>query len=147
MVGPTLPDCRRIDPRESMALGPLRSPHDVYALLAPSSTRLRYERAWLLLLTPAYRLASEGIVGNGTRYEVAIDLRWALRCVRLPGTPFCVLAHNHPNGSAWPSVADADLTREMRAAARAEGVELLDHVVLGRGEYFSFREAALWRTK
>jgi DNA repair protein RadC len=113
----------------------------VYAYLAPRSTPLAKERAWMLVLDRRGYLVYEGEIGRGTEDEVEIDLSWSLRCVLEQGpgeTPFCVLAHNHPSGNAWPSVADAQLTRDMKAAARREGVECLDHVVLGRGQCFSF---------
>jgi DNA repair protein RadC len=56
-----------------------------------------------------------------------------------------VLAHNHPNGHAWPSDDDANLTRSMGRAAHRQGVALLDHVVLGRDQYYSFKEGQLWQ--
>jgi DNA repair protein RadC len=77
---------------------------------------------------------------------VEIDLDWALACARTPErTPYAILAHNHPSGSAWPSEADARLTGEMGGAAARQGLELLDHVVLGRGEIFSFHLRQLLR--
>ena len=126
-------------------MGTIHSPHTVYGYLGPESWRLRRERAWLLLLSPRYELLSRGVIGEGVSDEVEVDLDWALACVRLPDTPYAVLAHNHPNGAAWPSEADVDLTRSMAKAARRAGVELLDHVVLGRDQNFSFRERQLWQ--
>ncbi|MGH2997662.1 MAG: JAB domain-containing protein [Gaiellaceae bacterium] len=140
-----MPDCRRVSPAERSRIGTIHDPHTVYAYLGPKSWRLKRERAWLLLLSARYELENEGVIGEGSVDEVEVDLDWALECVRLPSTPFAVLGHNHPNGSAWPSVEDARLTQSMRRAARAQGVELLDHVVLGRDQYFSFRQEQLWQ--
>lgn len=92
----------------------------------------------MLLLTRDMLLQVESLIGEGESSEVTIDLDWALSCARTPATPFCILAHNHPSGSAWPSWEDARLTRDMVRAAAAQGIQLLDHVVLGRGEVFSF---------
>jgi len=92
----------------------------------------------MLLLTEQKLLAVESEIGRGVENEVEVDLDWALRCARLPSTPFCILAHNHPSGSAWPSWEDARLTRDMGRVAWSQGVHMLDHVVLGRGEFFSF---------
>jgi DNA repair protein RadC len=58
--------------------------------------------------------------------------------------------HNHPSGDPSPSAADIQLTRQLREAATAVDIPLLDHVIiglrgadpLGRG-YYSFREAGL----
>lgn len=143
--GPTLPDCRTISATERRRAGTIHSAHSVYAYLAPQSLPLKRERAWLLLLSSSYELVSVGVIGEGVRDAVEVDLDWALSCVRRPDTPYCVLVHNHPNGSAWPSTDDADLTQQMTRAARAADTLLLDHVVLGRDQYFSFRERVLWQ--
>lgn len=143
--GPTLPDCRTISAAERRRVGTIYSAHTVYGYLAPQSLPLKRERAWLLLLSPAYELVSVGIVGEGVSDSVEIDLDWSLSCVRRPDTPFVVLSHNHPNGSAWPSTDDEALTQSMARAARGANATLLDHVVLGRDQYFSFRERLLWQ--
>jgi DNA repair protein RadC len=143
--GPRVPDCRPVAPERAREIGSIHDPHTVYALLSPQSFSLRRERAWLLLLSANYLLVNEGRIGDGTVDEVEIDLDWALACVKRPHTPFAVLAHNHPNGHAWPSVDDENLTRSMQRSARRQGIDLLDHVVLGRDQYFSFREGALWQ--
>lgn len=140
-----MPDCRTTTAKERESVGTIYSAHTVYAYLGPQSMRLKRERAWMLLLSPGYELVSEGIVGEGNTDSVEIDLEWALSCVRRPNTPFCVLGHNHPNGSAWPSVDDEHLTQSMARAAHRAGIVLLDHVVLGRDQYFSFRERVLWQ--
>jgi DNA repair protein RadC len=137
-VGPLVPICTTVAPSRAAAIGPVDSPNVVYAILSPRSLRLTKERAWMLLLGPSKLLVVESEIGRGVVDEVEIDLDWALACVRRPGTPYCVLAHNHPSGSAWPSWQDVRLTREMGRAAWSQGIELLDHVILGRGEFYSF---------
>lgn len=138
-VGPIMPVCTRVPRSEAERIGPVDGPDVVYKLLAPRSVPLKHERAWLLLLQSDKFLAVENEIGQGIVDEVEVDLDWALRCARLPDTPFAILAHNHPSGSSWPSVQDGRLTRDMGAVAYAQGVELLDHVVLGRGNFYSFR--------
>jgi DNA repair protein RadC len=143
--GPLVPDCHPVAASEAARIGTIHDPHTVYALLSRQSWNLRVERAWLLLLSPSYHLVNEGRIGQGDHQSVEVDLDWSLACVRSSHTPFAILAHNHPDGRAWPSDDDASLTRSMQASARRQGVELLDHVVLGRDQYFSFREANLWQ--
>ena len=61
-----------------------------------------------------------------------------------------LIAHNHPSGDPEPSSADVGITRQLREAGRILGIELSDHIILGRPEhdplsrgYFSFRLAGL----
>jgi DNA repair protein RadC len=51
-----------------------------------------------------------------------------------------VLTHNHPSGDPTPSPDDMALTRRLVDAGRLIGVEVLDHIIVGEGRYFSFRE-------
>ena len=51
-----------------------------------------------------------------------------------------IVAHNHPAGSLEPSVSDIETTRQLKAAGQVVGIELLDHIIFNRTEYFSFLE-------
>ncbi len=58
--------------------------------------------------------------------------------------------HNHPSGDPAPSAADVQVTRQLRDAAKAVDIELLDHVIVGRPVadprglgYHNFREAGV----
>ncbi len=54
-----------------------------------------------------------------------------------------ILAHNHPSGSLDPSAEDVEFTRVVRRAGELMGIELYDHLVIGRGGYTSLRERGL----
>lgn len=54
-----------------------------------------------------------------------------------------ILAHNHPSGVAAPSAADRQITERLQRALALLDIRVLDHVVVGRGETFSFAEAGL----
>jgi len=51
-----------------------------------------------------------------------------------------ILVHNHPSGSAVPSPQDLEVTRQIYRAGIIMGIDLLDHIVLGAGEYTSIRQ-------
>jgi len=56
----------------------------------------------------------------------------------------CILvAHNHPSGDPYPSAEDRSLTTALEEAGNILGIPLLDHVVIGDGRYFSFKEKGL----
>ncbi|GMG84200.1 DNA repair protein RadC [Paralimibaculum aggregatum] len=54
-----------------------------------------------------------------------------------------ILVHNHPSGDPTPSQADVEMTRRIEQAARAVGVVVHDHVVVGKAEDASFRALGL----
>lgn len=54
-----------------------------------------------------------------------------------------ILVHNHPSGDPTPSKADILMTREIVAAAKALGLAVHDHLVIGRGGHASFKSLGL----
>lgn len=54
-----------------------------------------------------------------------------------------IVAHNHPAGSLEPSLADTEITKQLKEAGKYVGIELLDHVIFNRVGYFSFLESGL----
>ncbi|MFS1663675.1 RadC family protein [Streptococcus sp. zg-JUN1979] len=54
-----------------------------------------------------------------------------------------IVVHNHPSGSSTPSQNDEDFTKKIRAACDTIGIVCLDHIIVGRHEYYSFREEGL----
>lgn len=51
-----------------------------------------------------------------------------------------IVAHNHPAGSLDPSVADIEVTGQLKATGEMLGIALLDHIIFNRSGYFSFLE-------
>lgn len=56
--------------------------------------------------------------------------------LRIPA-PYIILGHNHPSGSAKPSSEDHQVTEKLKKAGELLGVTLLDHLVIGKNNYFS----------
>ena len=54
-----------------------------------------------------------------------------------------ILVHNHPSGDPTPSKADIAMTREVASAAKALGIAVHDHLVIGRGGHASFKSLGL----
>jgi DNA repair protein RadC len=54
-----------------------------------------------------------------------------------------IVVHNHPSGDPAPSGEDLRLTRELMQAGTLLDIEVLDHIVIGRGRFLSLREAGL----
>jgi len=54
-----------------------------------------------------------------------------------------IMVHNHPSGDVTPSRADIEMTKQVREAAKAVGIALHDHLVIGRGKHASFRSLGL----
>jgi len=57
-----------------------------------------------------------------------------------------VIAHNHPSGNVEPSAEDMALTEQLLKGADFLGIPILDHLILGNGDYRSLRQTTeLWQ--
>ncbi len=54
-----------------------------------------------------------------------------------------IVLHNHPSGDPMPSSEDKDCTQRLCRAGKILGIRVLDHLVLGHDDYFSFADAGL----
>ena len=54
-----------------------------------------------------------------------------------------IVAHNHPSGDPSPSQEDSDITKQLVDAGKLLGIDLKDHVIVSKGDLFSFKEHAL----
>lgn len=51
-----------------------------------------------------------------------------------------IVVHNHPSGETYPSRNDLDFTDKLKRSCDDLGICLLDHLIIGKGTYYSFRE-------
>ncbi len=62
-----------------------------------------------------------------------------IRKALLHKASYLLVAHNHPSDNIAPSQADIDLTDKLQNACRMMGIPLLDHIIVGKTDYFSFK--------
>jgi len=103
------------------------------------------ERFAVLLLDTKHRLLGTRVITIGSATETIAHPRDIFREVIRQGATRAIVAHNHPSGSLEPSPEDMELTRQLLAGAQLLGIPLLDHLILGNGDYRSLRQTtALW---
>ena len=102
------------------------------------------EQFYLLCFDAKMKLIKAVNIASGTADEVHISPKQVVReAMRLNAVTVAV-THNHPSGDPKPSVADIDLTRDIRDALGTVDIRLADHVVVGAYETFSiFRNSLL----
>ncbi|MBD0336476.1 MAG: DNA repair protein RadC [Cyanobacteria bacterium Co-bin13] len=104
------------------------------------------ERFAVLLLDIKHRLLGTKVITIGTATETLAHPREIFREVIRQGAVRCIVAHNHPSGSLEPSPEDISLTRQLLSGAQVLGVPVLDHLIIGNGDFRSLRQTtALWQ--
>ena len=94
----------------------------------------------ILCLSTKHRAIAYHEVSRGTLDATLVHPREVFKAALLSNAASIILTHNHPSGDPTPSPDDHQLTRRLVDAGRLIGVEVLDHIIVGDGRYFSFRE-------
>ena len=86
-------------------------------------------------------------VSIGTPDCALVDVKSIYISAILSGATGVILFHNHPSGSAEPSIQDDLITKKIKEAGKLLDIKLLDHIIVGDSEYYSYDEKRLctWR--
>jgi DNA repair protein RadC len=131
-------------PKRSHSKIKLSSPRAAGDYLLARCTGWTEEHFGLLALNSKCELISDRILSKGTVTGTMISPREFFREALKFGATTAIAYHNHPSGNTEPSREDALLTKQLRTAGETLGVHLVDHIIAGSGEYYSFRSAEGW---
>lgn len=101
---------------------------------------LSEEHMWLLAVDTKCKVIGTFEIGHGTVKNCLLSPREVFVRACLCGASCIMLAHNHPSGEETPSKEDNNITRKIAEAGRLMDIPLLDHVIIGKGEYYSYAE-------
>lgn len=113
----------------------------VYRYISSFTENLNAEHCYLICLDGSLRVVKRELMQRGIVCQTAIYLRQIAELAILNHAVHILVIHNHPSGNLRPSDADWEVTREMFRVFPALQIHLLDHIIVGRGEYYSFRDS------
>lgn len=79
----------------------------------------------------------------GTINQASVHPREVIKAALKCNAAAIIIAHNHPSGECTPSEADRHLTRRIEMACGLVDIRFVDHIIVGKGDYFSFEEEKL----
>lgn len=112
----------------------------VYNYMHPKMMDLDVEEAHVLYMNQNFRLIKSVRIGQGGITSTSVDVRIIMREAVLCNATVFALVHNHPSGSLRPSREDDMLTSNVRKAADVMHLNMMDHVIVTDGNYYSYRE-------
>jgi len=101
------------------------------------------EHLFVLHLNTKNQIIKTEQVSVGTLNAALIHPREVFKAAIKESAHAIILVHNHPSGDVEPSNADKQITELLKKASTVIQIELLDHVIIGKTDWFSFRESAL----
>jgi DNA repair protein RadC len=101
------------------------------------------EQFRLLFLDRKNTLIADEVQQRGTVDHTPVYPREVIKRALELGASAIILVHNHPSGDPTPSRADIDMTKEIVTAAKAMGLMVHDHLVIGKGKHASFKSLGI----
>ncbi|MGD9933282.1 MAG: DNA repair protein RadC [Dehalococcoidia bacterium] len=131
--------------RRMQQLGPearpmMRSPEAVFAHFAGRYIGKTKEELFVIALDTRGRMLGAPARVHGAVNSVPARAIDVFREAIVNEAISILLVHNHPSGDPRPSPADLTVTKELAAAGKLLGIDVIDHVIIGAGVYLSFRE-------
>jgi len=129
---------RRFHERKSGALRTIRTAKDVFHYFRDMQD-LPKEHLRGIYLNNRQQIIHDEAISIGTVNANLIHPREVFKPAIEYGAAGVILAHNHPSGTATPSDADIEVTRQIIQAGKIVGINLLDHVIIAKNKYESVK--------
>ena len=117
----------------------LVTPYDIIPLLDYVKNRRR-ENFGIILLDNDHNFIAKKVMFVGTASNCIVGTRELLVYALKKDACCVVIFHNHPSGNTKPSKNDIKTTNDFFESCRTVGITLLDHVIVGKYDSFSFYE-------
>jgi len=121
----------------------IRSPEDVVHFCRASLEGERDESFEVLYLTTRNTVIEAERISTGTIDRATVSPRKVVENALKARAAGLIFIHNHPSGNPSPSKEDVTLTTEITRAAQSLGISVHDHIIVGKGNYYSFRANGL----
>ena len=129
-------------PREKQAN--VSSPDEISKLFMQNMRYLKKECFKVLLLNIKNEIISIEDVSTGSLMSSDAHPREVFAAPLRRGAANVILVHNHPSGNPKPSQDDIELTRRLSWAGDIMGIHVLDHIIIGDGEYTCLKRERLF---
>ncbi|WP_245612730.1 RadC family protein [Kosmotoga pacifica] len=121
----------------------LRDPESVY-YLCHDMTLLEEESVRVISLDSKLNLSGYETVSVGTIDSSLLHPREVFKSAIRKAAAAIIVVHNHPSGDPTPSSEDIKITEKLTDAGKIVGIKLLDHVIIGKGKYYSFSASKIF---
>lgn len=121
----------------------IHSPADAADLVMYEMAGLVQENLWVILTDTRNRVMSIEKLYQGSLNASTVRVAELFRAAIIRTAACILVVHNHPSGDPTPSPEDIALTRAVVQAGRLLDIQVLDHLVIGRGRFVSLKERGL----
>jgi DNA repair protein RadC len=119
----------------------IKTGDDVFYLVKDDMENCLQEKFMVVYLDTKKYVINKKVIFVGTVNNSSITPRDVFREAVKLNSASMILVHNHPAGSVLPSYEDVYLTNEFIKLGKMMGISVIDHLIIGKNKYYSFRES------
>lgn len=121
----------------------IKSPSDIFPLLKEKINNFNKEHFIVTSLDSRNKIISIDIISIGTLNSSLIHPRETFEIAIKNHAAGIIICHNHPSGELKPSEDDLIVTNNLIRSGQLLGIEIADHLIISKKNYFSFKEKKL----
>lgn len=118
---------------------------DVFQYFAPLFRNAKKEYFKILLLDQKNKIIRDVTISEGSLTATIVHPREVFRPAIRDSAASVIFIHNHPSGDPTPSIEDKKITTRLAEVGKVMGIPVLDHIIIGDKDYFSFADAGYIR--
>ncbi len=118
----------------------VKNPQSVADYFTKYCGNKKQEEFWIILVDTKLRAYAKECISVGTLSQSLVHPREVFKHPIRQSAHGIILVHNHPSGDPTPSREDFNITKRLEECGNMVGIQVLDHVVVGVEEYYSFKE-------
>lgn len=118
----------------------IKSSRDAFEYFYASLADLQYEQFWVMLLSQSHKVIRTVQVSDGGLTGTVADPKRIFKIAIENNASAMILCHNHPSGQLSASTADIDLTKKLAKSGELLDIRVIDHVIIGHDQYYSFAD-------
>jgi DNA repair protein RadC len=134
---------RRRGDSEIKVLDEVKSSRDGYNIMRRHLMDLNHEEFWIMLIGRSNKVLAKELVSKGGLSGTVADPKIIFHMALQHQASALIMVHNHPSGNLKPSREDLVLTKKIADAGRMLDINVLDHLIITDGGYFSFGDEGL----
>lgn len=131
---------RRRNESEILLRDKITSSRDAFEIFRSTMGDRPYEEFWIILLNRANKVIRKCAISEGGVSGTVVDPKKIFKISLDYHASSIILGHNHPSGVITPSEADIRITRKLKEAGNLLEINVLDHLIIGDGAYYSFAD-------
>lgn len=131
---------KRVKQTQSIRKSKLSSPSEVVRFFSAELSELRVEKFIAVLLNTKNEVINWELISIGSLNASIVHPREVFSRAIKRSAASILVVHNHPSGHVDPSREDINITKRLAEAGQLIGIPLIDHIIIGKDKYYSFKE-------